>query len=106
MTKWTDGPSRAALALATVLLLIGLLHFVVGDLTRWSESITVWPTVGWLMLVSPRLAIWAHRGQWHDVRLVAAAAIGLVASTTEVVSALVRKGDSDHRRLVVDLRFR
>lgn len=76
-------PSNAALSLSATLIAIGILHFAVGDLTWWGECITVWPTMGWLMLLAPRLAIWAHRKQWSDVRLVAGTAIVLVASTTE-----------------------
>jgi endonuclease/exonuclease/phosphatase family metal-dependent hydrolase len=83
LTKPAAALSRPALAIAAVLLLIGVLHFAVGDMTWWSEAVTVWPTVGWLMLVSPRLAIWAHRGQWRDVGLVSAAAFVLVVFTTE-----------------------
>lgn len=90
MTKPARVPSRPALALAAALMVIGLLHFAVGDQTWWGECITVWPTAGWMLLVSPRLAIWAHRGQWRDVRLVAAAAIALVASTTEWTGLLRR----------------
>ncbi len=76
-------PSPAALGLSSLLVLIGVLHFAVGDLTWWAECITVWPTVGWLMLLAPRLAIWARRKQWSDVRVVATTALILVASTTE-----------------------
>jgi len=76
-------PSNVALGLSGALVAIGVLHLAVGDLTWWGECITVWPTVGWLMLLAPRLAIWARRKQWNDVRLVAATAIVLVASTTE-----------------------
>jgi hypothetical protein len=50
-------PSGAAHGVSASLVLIGVLHFAVGDLTWWGECITVWPTVGWLMLLAPRLAI-------------------------------------------------
>lgn len=76
-------PSPSALGFSSLLVLIGLLHFAVGDMTWWGECVTVWPTVGWLMLLAPRLAIWARRKQWSDVQVVAATALILVASTTE-----------------------
>ena len=76
-------PSGKALGVSASLVLIGVLHFAVGDLTWWGECITVWPTVGWLLLLAPRLAIWACRKQWSDVQVVAATALILVASTTE-----------------------
>lgn len=77
------GRSKAAIGLSLALVGVGLLHFTVGDLTWWGECVTVWPTVGWLALLSPRLAIWAHRRQWGDVALVGGLAVALVAGTTE-----------------------
>lgn len=77
------GRSKAAIGLSLALVGIGLLHFTVGDLTWWGECVTVWPTVGWLALLSPRLAIWAHRRQWGDVALVGGLVVALVAGTTE-----------------------
>lgn len=76
-------PSGAALVVSVSLVLIGVLYFAVGDLTWWGECITVWPTAGWLMLLAPRLAIWARRRQWNDLGLVATTAVILVTSTTE-----------------------
>ncbi len=71
---------------------IGLLHFATGDLTWWGECVTVWPTVGWLILLSPRLALWAYRRQWADLGLTGLLALGLIGATTEWRS-LFREGD-------------
>lgn len=81
--RTSSRPSGAALGLSAVLVAIGVIHLSVGDLTWWGECIAVWPTVGWLMMIAPRLSIWAHRGQWRDLGLVSGAAVLLVASTTE-----------------------
>lgn len=94
MLETKDADRRAlsplAICLAVVLGLIGGLHATVGDTTWWGECITVWPTVGWLMLLSPRLALWSYRRQWRDVILVTSFAIALILWTTDWFSLLRR----------------
>jgi endonuclease/exonuclease/phosphatase family metal-dependent hydrolase len=87
-------PSPSALSIAAGFVLIGGLHATVGDTTWWGECVTVWPTLGWLVLVTPRLALWAHRRQWRNVVIVASLAITLILSTTEWLSVFRRSGPS------------
>ncbi len=79
-------PSPTALGIVAALVLIGCLHAMIGDTTWWGECVTVWPTVGWLILLMPRLALWAYRRQWRNFVLVASLALVLVLSTTEWLS--------------------
>ena len=81
--------SPSAIAVAALLVLIGGLHLSVGDLTWWGECVTVWPTIGWLILISPRLALWAMRRRWRDAALVGTTALALITATGEW-SGLVR----------------
>ena len=104
MTPAADLSSQA-LIVAALLIAIGVLHVAVGDLTWWSETVTVWPTVGWLILISPRLAMWAMRKRWRDFALVGTASLSLILATNEWRSLFRASVEVDAARSPRDLRI-
>jgi endonuclease/exonuclease/phosphatase (EEP) superfamily protein YafD len=69
-------PSGSFVAVACVFALLAVLYVTVGDLTTWSECLTVWPPLVWCVLLTPRLVLLAVRRRGREL----AAAFGLIAA--------------------------
>jgi endonuclease/exonuclease/phosphatase (EEP) superfamily protein YafD len=68
------GPTWSFAALAAVLAALAAVYLTVGDLTTWSECLTVWPPLVWGVIVSPHLVVLALRRRHREL----AAGVGLV----------------------------
>lgn len=69
-------PSGSFLAIALLLGSLAALYRTLGDLTTWSECLTVWPPFVWCAIVVPRLLLLAVRRRLREL----VAALGLVVA--------------------------
>ncbi len=82
-------------------------HFVTGDSTVLGEWLVVWPPVGWLLLLAPRLGLLLHRGERREATWLGVLGLALVLTTTwPELRPLWRRPDALSRARHDELRER
>jgi endonuclease/exonuclease/phosphatase (EEP) superfamily protein YafD len=77
-------PSASLLAVTAVLASVGVLYRTIGDLSTWSECLTIWPPLVWCVLLLPRLVLLGVRRTGRELAAALAVVALFLATTMEL----------------------